>query len=412
MASTVLLLSPFFYPEPISTGKYNTSIAEALLKIGYKVEVISSYPLYPSWKPDKDSESHPEARIYRGGSNIKYPESPFMRRLYLEIWYSFFSLKTFKKLSKNFDIVIAIFPPSLFFSFFSGLLRKETKVIGIVHDLQGVYSSNSNSFLSKILTEVIKKVESHSFNNCQKIITLSNEMKVQIQSNYENLSSEIIVHYPFVNILKAGENPSKINLPDKDTPQWLEIFNKNRNLLHVVYSGALGIKQNPDKLFQFFQALTHANENILCHIFSSGPIYENLKNLNVEKYGSEPSVHFHDLVPENQLGILYERSFCQIIPQTPGTSSGSLPSKLPNLVHSGVPIFCICDQDSEIATLIQDNKLGCVCHSWDIQSLVDKFSEFRIKYSNKLLIIEHKRNCEYASEKYFSINGIIDTIVS
>lgn len=49
----ILLLSPFFYPELISTGKYNTSLAKALVKHGHSIEVVTSFPLYPTWRPQK-----------------------------------------------------------------------------------------------------------------------------------------------------------------------------------------------------------------------------------------------------------------------------------------------------------------------------------------------------------------------
>ena len=39
-SKNILVISPFFYPEPIGTGKFNTSIVEELNKKGHKVTIF------------------------------------------------------------------------------------------------------------------------------------------------------------------------------------------------------------------------------------------------------------------------------------------------------------------------------------------------------------------------------------
>jgi hypothetical protein len=51
MTERLLLLSPFFFPEPISTGRYNTFLVQALVDKGVHVDVICFHPLYPNWRP-------------------------------------------------------------------------------------------------------------------------------------------------------------------------------------------------------------------------------------------------------------------------------------------------------------------------------------------------------------------------
>ena len=47
----ILIVSPFFYPELISTGKANQHLAEAFVAEGHGVTVVCSHPLYPTWVP-------------------------------------------------------------------------------------------------------------------------------------------------------------------------------------------------------------------------------------------------------------------------------------------------------------------------------------------------------------------------
>jgi len=49
----ILLISPFFFPEPISTGKFNTNFVTALTAQGHKVTVLCFHPFYPDWKAKK-----------------------------------------------------------------------------------------------------------------------------------------------------------------------------------------------------------------------------------------------------------------------------------------------------------------------------------------------------------------------
>ena len=63
---TTLILSPFFYPEPISTGKYNTVLAQGLVARGQDVVVLASHPLYPKWQPEVSSTTLPGMTIVCG----------------------------------------------------------------------------------------------------------------------------------------------------------------------------------------------------------------------------------------------------------------------------------------------------------------------------------------------------------
>ena len=111
----VLILSPFFYPEPISTGKFNTDIAIALRDKNYNISVLCSHPFYPKWRPLKTNQKIEGIKIIRGGSNIKYPSNTLLKRAILEVWFAFFILKRFMLLRNKVNVIIPVFPPSLAF---------------------------------------------------------------------------------------------------------------------------------------------------------------------------------------------------------------------------------------------------------------------------------------------------------
>ena len=98
----ILILSPFFYPEPISTGKYNTDIALKLREEGHQVTVLCSHPFYPEWEAKYSSEELKGITIIRGGRKIKYPKKTSLRRIVLELWYALFVIKHIKKYQNKF----------------------------------------------------------------------------------------------------------------------------------------------------------------------------------------------------------------------------------------------------------------------------------------------------------------------
>lgn len=58
----ILIASPFFYPEPISTGKYSTFLAEKLVEKDHDVTVICSYP---AWQPKFTRKTLAGVRVIR-----------------------------------------------------------------------------------------------------------------------------------------------------------------------------------------------------------------------------------------------------------------------------------------------------------------------------------------------------------
>jgi hypothetical protein len=176
----------------------------------------------------------------------------------------------------------------------------------------------------------------------------------------------------------------------------------------VVYSGALGDKQNPDGLFAFMNALGQRNPSLSCHVFSAGPHFERLKaSAGVLQGGA---VTFHDLVPADQVNELYARSSIQIIPQADGTSDGSLPSKLPNLLAAGVPIFAICEPKSELGYLVEKATAGVVAQSWALPELDAKFDALLATLATETR--DQRIACQRAFlNESFSVDAVVDAIL-
>jgi len=394
-----ILLSPFFYPEPISTGKYNTYLAEELVERGFDVTVITSHPLYPNWQPVKTEASLPGMLINRGGAWLHYPKSTLLRRAVLELWFAWRVLSRMVVLQKRPSKIVSVFPPSLFFFLLAPFISCNCKTVGIIHDLQSVYASRSKSLVNRLVNAIIHFVENRCFKACNRLIFLSSSMKKRAILEYGLDDKKCVVCYPFV-----AFNDNSLSSSNSLT----HLFDKSK--INVVYSGALGDKQNPDGLLDFFYKLADSQSDIICHIFSAGPHFERLRSSQYEKI-LKNRIFFHELVEVKQLNELYACSDIQIIPQAFETSEGSLPSKLPNLIAAGVPVFIICETQSELATLVNDAKAGIAVHTWDPNELVIKFIE-----SLPMLQAESRNKRKVRLQKFiedkFSIHRVVDEIMN
>lgn len=393
----VLLLSPFFFPEQISTGKYNTCLAEALVSAGHHVSVISSHPVYPNWRTEISHAGLPGMKIQRGGGWIHYPASGVLRRAVLELWYAWYALSHSFRLTDKPDIVISVFPPSLFFLLLNLWMPRSAMRVGIAHDLQGVYAARTGGWFYRALNYAIHQVEKICFNACDKMIFLSSSMAGRAIAEYQLNTARCSVQYPFVTI--TDEICNDVELLETLSP---DTFN-------VVYSGALGVKQNPYGLYAFMNKITCTQANVQCHIFSAGPMFDQLR---IAKQSDEKcKVHFHPLVQAGQLAELYARSDVQIIPQALNTSEGSLPSKLPNLLAAGVPVFVICEPGGELGELVKAADAGVVAHTWDSDELAGQFKTYREE-----LVVESKaarrQRLQAFVNKTFNIQALVSKVLS
>jgi len=321
------------------------------------VTVICSQPFYPTWKSKKTNRELEGIKIIRGGANINYPQNLFLKRALLELGYAVFVLKKFFSFRDETDIILPVFPPSLAFFAILPFIKKKTLKVALIHDLQEVYSSNKKGSIKKLIQSFIHKIEKRNFQNCDTLIFLSREMKETAKSFYPLKEEKLFVHYPFVTIDFSSESN------DLDT-----FFSNDKK--HVVYSGALGEKQNPLKLYGLFNYASEKIPNSEFHFFSDGVYFNNLKQTN-----KNPRIQFHHIVEEKNLLELYKKSTVQIIPQKEGTSKASLPSKLPNLLASGCNLLVITDKGSELEVLFQKYKLNTVATLWDNEELCKKLKE-------------------------------------
>jgi hypothetical protein len=121
-------------------------------------------------------------------------------------------------------------------------------------------------------------------------------------------------------------------------------------------------------------------------------------------------VNFHPLVPDSQLAELYACSAVHLIPQADGTSDGALPSKLPNLLTAGVPIFAICEPSSEVDRILTDAGAGITASSFFGEDAMRRFDMLLSGIATETRSSRVKRLRPFV-ERYFDVDQLIDEIL-
>ncbi len=382
---SILYISPFFFPELISTGKYNMYLVKALVESDCTVDVLCSHPLYPKWKPQVTDKTLDNVTIIRGGSHVRYTKKPLIRRLILEIWMLLFVFRKLIFSKKQYDLIVIVFPPNLVGLLIRVLRKKNTRVVGLVHDIQGVMANAKKGLVRSLVMKGIHIVEEYSYRVCDNLIFLSENMRKTALDLYSIKKNNTIIRYPFVTIGKGGSEHSL----DK-------IFSGIEK--SIVYSGALGEKQAPEKLAKLFRGLIEADDDVHAFIFSQGNAFDQIKRRYTHK-----RLHYYPLVREDQLFELIKRSTVQVIPQDIGTSDGAFPSKLPNILAANTKLFCITNKGGELDNLLSGYSRSMLCHSWE--NAERKLLEFL--HAEDL----HLSNDDKAILEKFSLSSLVDSIV-
>ncbi len=327
---------------------------------------------------------------------MRYPKSTVLRRILFELWFVWHTAACISQIGKSVDIVIAVFPPNLYMFLVKRLLPSNIRTVGIIHDLQAIMAKTEKTVFRGVIAGIIRHFELRMLDRCDELICMSEKMQETIVETYGISQNKCKVHYPFITEDSALANTSELAgiMPDGFT--------------HIVYSGALGEKQKPKFLISFIAGLCLERNDVMCHIFSRGPLFDEIKdNFNRE---NTQRIRFHDLVPEKMLGELYKRSSVQIIPQAEGTGAGAFPSKLPNLLNAGVPVFAICDSDSELSSVVNETGIGKAVHEWEMDLCIREMNQFLESIRSESHDDRYKRAKEYIERK-FNVEHVVDTIV-
>lgn len=311
---------------------------------------------------------------------ITYDRSSSLKRIFTWIWGFIQILFLVKTKYKNAELFIVTNPP--FTTFIPLFCKNEFSILvyDVYPDAFVQYGFLSNT--SKIVRNW-EKINKKIYKRAKKIYTLSNGMK-DLLSKYVNDDKLKVVPIwtdnTFLKPLLKEENTFILN-------------NKLQKKFIVMYSGNLGFSHDVEIIPEIAKAIKEPEIEFI--IIGDGDkkelIQQKIRNYKLENC---------KLLPWQETKMLpYSLAAADISIVTLGKEASllSVPSKTFNILSVGTPLLCIASLNSELANLVNENKVGKIFEPSQISEITDFIL---LIYSNRDLHDEFKKNSLMTSKLF------------
>ena len=268
--------------------------------------------------------------------------------IFFMCWVFFCLIRTRPKI-----IYVSTDPPILV-PFIIAIFSKIMNLKYIYH-LQDIHPEASNVVIkiNRSLFNILKKIDNFSIRQASTLITLNEEMKIEILSRI-NIQKEITII----------ENPS--------IPFNIDISLEKKK--GFSFTGNIGRFQRVPLLIN---AITKYRKNggSLEFAFVGGGVFSDQifklsKNISLIKY--------HGLVTSEQAGCISSKYEWALLPIEDEVTRYAFPSKISSYIYSGAKILAICSDETSVAKWVKTNQVGIVVKP-TVDAVVDIF--FKIENS-------------------------------
>lgn len=331
----LVLVSPTFAPEVLGTPLYSADIARWFTGRGWAVQVVTAQPFYPEFK------RYPGYRRARRHDTFD-GRIPVFRLPTFVPRRGQASLRVITDLNfalqgviagltgrvKRSDYVLSVSPGSPYAVAVANRFRtRGGRHIAIVHDVQSGLASGLGIWWVAAVASVMRRLERHSLNRADQLLTLSKNMRASIEGLGVTKPIEVL---PLWRTVEPPERPGPYSA-------------------EVQFSGNLGRKQGLDDLVALVRRLECVRPGTRVVIRGSGPLRDQVR----VALADEPTVRFDDPVPHHRLGEALAETPLHIVTQLPAAASSALPSKIFNALSVGGIIVAFAPVNSPVAHLAQ-----------------------------------------------------------
>ena len=347
----ITIVTELYYPEETSTGYILTKIAEGLSN-NNKVTVLCSQPTYSAL-----GIRAPKYERRNQVDIVRCASSPFNKNklIYKFINVAVISLSIFLRMlfhvtSKQ-QVLVVTNPPLLPYLAAFVCWLKGARCILLVHDVYpevlivvGMISPNG------IVSRIGKFLSKCLYKNFDVIVVLGRDMRALILEKLGIEASKKIVVIPnwsdvslIIPSEKAGNHLlCELNLNKKFIVQYAGNMGRTHGI-EIIISAAEQLMANKEIHFLFIGSGAKRN-------WLEGRIKNNLHS-NITLLPSKP---------RDESLIFLNACDVAIISFMAGMSGISVPSRMYNILAAGKPIIAIADPSSELALVIEEEKIGWV----------------------------------------------------
>lgn len=348
------VITELYYPENNQTGYYMTKIAEGLTE-SFDVKVICGQPNYAArgtFAPKH--EIYKNAEIFRVWSTTLDKDIIIFRLInMLTIGGSIFFRSVLKIKSQDKVLVVSA-PPSLPFIAAIAAKIRSAKYSLVIQDkypetLVAVGKAKPDSLFVKILN----RFNEWLYRNSEKIVVVGRDMRelVQNQLNRKNSNEYSKTQLEVIQNWAALEEIEPTRRSENDLLKMLGISDK----FVFLYAGNMGHPQDIESIIECADRLKN-DERFHFLFIGSGVKKKWLENEVVSK--SLNNVTVLPPRPRNEQKLFLNACDVGLVPLVEKMRGVAMPSRTYNFMAAGKPVLALAEKDSEVARVIDEDKIG------------------------------------------------------
>jgi glycosyltransferase involved in cell wall biosynthesis len=352
---TLWVVTELYYPEETSTGYYLTRIAEGLAD-KFKVKVLCGQPNYSAKgarAPAK--ENHNNVEISRCSSTTLDKNVIAFRlinMLTLGLSTFFAALVGFKK---GDDVLVVTTPPSMPFIVALAAKVKGATYVPLIHDNYPDLAIASkklrpDSFVAKISVPLNRRLLA----GARKIIVVGRDMRELVAQKKAGAET------PIAMIPNWAESDDLKPAPREQNTLLRELGITDKFIM--LYAGNMG---HPNDMESIVECAKRLKNDDRFHFLFLG---SGVKRKWLEREISENEIGNATLLdprPRSQQNIFLNACDAAIISLVSGMWGVSMPSRTYNTLAVGKPIIALTEAGSELAQVVEEDKVGWVAPPGD-----------------------------------------------
>ena len=234
----------------------------------------------------------------------------------------------------------------------------------VVYNAQDLFPDTlSGTGLAKkggLLWKICSWVARVTFNNTDKIIAISEDIKRTLVEEKGIPADKVVVVYNWV------DSDAVVPIAKEENPLFEE-FGLNREKFHVVYAGNLGNAQNINIVVDAAARLRD-NENVEFVVFGSGGLESDIR-ARIETEGLK-NLRLLPLQPVERVKYVYSLGDVCLVSCKEGLGGSAMPSKTWSIVSCGRPVLANFDE-GELQMILTKNELGVFTKAGDLDGFVE-----------------------------------------
>ena len=350
-----------YRPEQFGIARYVPHYVDALVSAGWSVEVCAPYPFFPAWKLDK---SVPPVSHEHGGSVRVTRYAPFVPRRHSALTrgmhegsIALHAIKMLRRHPGNADLMVVTSPPVLAAACAVRIAhRNREPCLLLAYDLVADLASDAYGLAGRAAGLVLHRVEADLCARADRVIALTDDMATRIRRIAKRSTHVSVIRiwaddelFHIDHTAAASAARARLGIPG------------DRGL--IGFAGSFGRKQRLEEVLAALRALPPAYTTVF---MGDGPNRQELERMAAEGPGDVR------ILPPQPVAALHEfLSACDLSIVIAWTEhAGSLfPSKVANILAAGSPILAITRRDTELAGLLERERIGVVCPSLDADEI-------------------------------------------